>query len=173
MAGGGVSDLERSLQKRMNEIESIRALASEMIAQQDMPALLNSIVEKAVALLRGNGGGMYLCEAEERQVRCVVCYQTDYDYTDTVLNFGEGAAGVVAETGEALLIEDYREWPARARVFEARHPFSRVISVPMRWKDEIIGVIHVLRGEADPVLDRKSTRLNSSHTDISRMPSSA
>ena len=27
--------------------------------------------------------------------------------------------------------------------------------------------------EKDPDIDRKSTRLNSSHTDISRMPSSA
>ncbi len=31
----------------------------------------------------------------------------------------------------------------------------------------------LLRDALDPVLDRKSTRLNSSHTDISRMPSSA
>ena len=29
------------------------------------------------------------------------------------------------------------------------------------------------KGDADTALDRKSTRLNSSHTDISRMPSSA
>ena len=33
--------------------------------------------------------------------------------------------------------------------------------------------LHELHGVEVPPLDRKSTRLNSSHTDISRMPSSA
>ena len=50
----------------------------------------------------------------------------------------------------------------------------------MRWDYDVETPLRDARGfdmsraEADPSqLDRKSTRLNSSHTDISRMPSSA
>ena len=47
----------------------------------------------------------------------------------------------------------------------------------MRWKrlgqsrDRVFEIR--MTDAAKPVIDRKSTRLNSSHTDISRMPSSA
>lgn len=153
------SDLERSLQRRIKEIESIRTVASEMIAQHGLPALLQSIVERATLLLEGSGGGMYLCDPEARKVRCVVSYQTDRDYVGTVLEYGEGAAGVVAETGEALLIQDYRQWSRRAKAFERRQPFRRVISAPMRWQDEVIGVIHVLRDENDPVFGEDDVEL--------------
>ena len=39
--------------------------------------------------------------------------------------------------------------------------------------DSVGGHLVVLRDTIDAKVDRKSTRLNSSHTDISRMPSSA
>ena len=43
-----------------------------------------------------------------------------------------------------------------------------------QWKvADLRSVVPNLRWTTDSQLDRKSTRLNSSHTDISRMPSSA
>ena len=39
--------------------------------------------------------------------------------------------------------------------------------------DEALTTLTNQRGETRKTIDRKSTRLNSSHTDISRMPSSA
>jgi PAS domain S-box-containing protein len=64
-----------------------------------------------------------------------------------VLRYGEGAAGTVAETGEPLLIDDYRTWSKRAAAFEQDQPFHAVLSVPMVWKGQVIGVIHVLDTE--------------------------
>ena len=37
----------------------------------------------------------------------------------------------------------------------------------------LVDLINILRKKGGELQDRKSTRLNSSHTDISRMPSSA
>ena len=37
----------------------------------------------------------------------------------------------------------------------------------------VLDIMHIKIAEINEVIDRKSTRLNSSHTDISRMPSSA
>ena len=45
--------------------------------------------------------------------------------------------------------------------------------VPAKVQITVIGVPMVTRNDISNNLDRKSTRLNSSHTDISRMPSSA
>ena len=51
----------------------------------------------------------------------------------------------------------------------------RELGLPLRppWAHGVALAVNPLRYRVLPRLDRKSTRLNSSHTDISRMPSSA
>ena len=87
---------------------------------------------------------MYLCDPEKKEARCVVSYNTPHDYTGTVLKYGEGAAGIVAQTEEPLIVDDYRRWQGRATVFERDNPFTAVLSVPMIWQGQVVGVIHVL-----------------------------
>jgi len=135
---------EEELHRRINELSALYQTTLDIISVQDLPDLLNTIVMRAVDLLDGTGGGLYLCEPEQKQVRCVVSYNTPDDYTGIVLAYGEGAAGTVAATGEPLIIDDYQTWEGRAKTFESAHPFSAVISVPMLWYGGVTGVIHVL-----------------------------
>jgi signal transduction histidine kinase/CheY-like chemotaxis protein len=61
-----------------------------------------------------------------------------------VLKYGEGAAGTVAQTGEPLMIDNYRTWGKRAGVYEEEQPFTAILSAPMIWHGQVTGVIHVL-----------------------------
>ena len=45
--------------------------------------------------------------------------------------------------------------------------------VRSEYQSDVIHILFAIDVESDNIRDRKSTRLNSSHTDISRMPSSA
>ena len=135
---------EELLTRRAKEIAALQKTLLEITSSQDLSLLLQNIVIRAAELLNANGGGLYLCEPERREVRCVVSYNTPHDYVGTVLKYGEGAAGMVAETGQPLLIDDYRTWGQRATIYEKESPFSAVLSVPMTWGKEVIGVIHVL-----------------------------
>lgn len=144
------------LTKRKSAEDNLRRQAEEMTVLQEtvlaltapntsLADLLHSIVERATKLLRASSGGLYLVEPEHEQVRCMVSYLTPQDYTGTVLAFGEGAAGHVAQTGESLLIDDYRTWTGRASIFEVDQPFQSVISAPLIWRGKVMGVIHALR----------------------------
>lgn len=135
---------ENELHRRVDELSALYQTTLDIISVQELPDLLNTIVMRAVDLLGGTGGGLYLCDSQQRQVRCVVSYKTPTDYTGTVLAYREGAAGIVADTGEPLIIDDYQKWEGRADAFESVSPFSAVISVPMLWHNQVIGVIHVL-----------------------------
>ena len=95
-------------------------------------------------LLKGTSGGMYLADEERQRLRCVVSCNTPRDYTGVTLAYGEGAAGTVAATGDPLIVDDYRTWDKRANIYESEQPFSAIISVPMRWQERVIGVIHVM-----------------------------
>ena len=77
---------------------------------------------------------------------------------------------VVAETKETFgrvdyLVNNAANFVAKGLDAE-RSDWERILAV------NIIGYATMVQAVAEPI-DRKSTRLNSSHTDISRMPSSA
>jgi len=106
---------------------------------------LNSLVMHAVALLKGNGGGFYLANPAQRSLRCVVAAGTTATVLGTILQFGEGAAGKVAESGAPLRLDDYRTWPGRSLQFEESAPFRAVVSAPTLLHGQVTGVLHVLR----------------------------
>jgi len=132
------------LHSRAEELSALQATVLEITRRHDLPSLLQAIVERAARLLDAPSGGMYLCDPKKREVRCVVSYMTPRDYIGTVLKYGEGAAGIVAEAGEPLIIDDYRTWSGRAIAYEEEHPFRAVLTVPMIWQSQVTGVIHVL-----------------------------
>lgn len=137
-----------------NQAETMTAFFETMrdlVIERDLSTLLQALVERAVGILDASSGGLYLSEPEDHQVRCLVSYRTSRDYTGTVLKYGEGAAGRVAATGEPLIISDYGKWEGRAQVYEKERPFQAVLSVPMKWQNEVVGVLHVLESKRERV----------------------
>ncbi|GAB4546054.1 MAG: hypothetical protein Kow0063_40310 [Anaerolineae bacterium] len=146
-ATGDTSDHARTgevLRRRAEELDALQATVLDITTEHELSRLLETIVERAVRLLKGTGGGMYLCDPVKEEARCVVSYKISRDISGVVLKYGEGAAGQVAQTGQPLIIEDYRTWSGRAAVFEEGQPFTAVLSAPMVWQGQVTGVIHVL-----------------------------
>lgn len=135
---------EEALRRRADELAALHQTVLEITAPHELPVLLQAIVERAVSLIGGTGGGLYLCDPQRQEVRCLVSYNTPIDYSGIVLQYGNGAAGLVAQSGELLIVDDYRNWPGRAAVFEQEQPFSALLSAPMIWQGQVTGVIHVL-----------------------------
>ncbi|MHB8776214.1 MAG: PAS domain S-box protein, partial [Anaerolineales bacterium] len=136
---------EAALARRAEELAALQATVLEITASHDLSSQLRTIVERATYLLQADGGGLYLCDPEQQEVRCVVSYNTIQDYTGTVLKYGEGTAGKVAQNGEALIIDDYRTWSGGADIYKKDQPFRTLVSVPMLWQGQVTGVLHVLR----------------------------
>jgi GAF domain-containing protein/nitrogen-specific signal transduction histidine kinase len=129
------------------ELSALHAGSLKIASVQDLPALLQTIIEQAAYLLNASGGSLSLYYPESEEMCMEVCYNTPRDYTGTVLKNGEGVAGRVAQTGQALMIEDYRSWEWRAQVFEADKPFRAVIAAPMIWQGQVSGVVQVFQFE--------------------------
>jgi PAS domain S-box-containing protein len=87
----------------------------------------------------------------KREVTCVVSYDgyhtPPYDFRGTVLKYGEGAGGWVAETGKPLIIDDYGKWERRAEVYEKYNPFGPILCVPLIWQGQVTGAIDVMAEE--------------------------
>ncbi len=121
-------ELHQQTQMRIALYETTK----DLVIERDLSNLLQIIVERVAGLLHTGGGGLYLCEPEQDQVRCVVSYNTPRDFTGTTLRYGEGAAGLVAATGRPLIIDDYNSWMGRANVYADEKYFNAVLSVPIK-----------------------------------------
>lgn len=137
--------MEETLRSRADELAVLQALSLDLTTVHELPVLLSNIVEKAMQLLGAKGGSLYLCEAELDQLRLYVELQVNsQEFIGSTLKYGEGAAGAVALSGQPLIIDDYREWPGRASVFDNVKPYTAVLTVPMIWQGQVTGVLQVL-----------------------------
>jgi len=128
-------------QRRFEEMTALYDVSLDVTARLEMPELLKSIVERAVTLLRADAGSIYLYDSEREELRMVIGYDYTEKYIGITLKPGEGIAGKVFQTGDPLIVDDYRAWEGRAAVFEADQPFTAVLEVPLKWQERVIGVL--------------------------------
>jgi GAF domain-containing protein/ActR/RegA family two-component response regulator len=129
--------------RRFEETTALYQTSLDITAQLGMTELLKSIVERAVTLLRAETGSIYLYDLEREELSLAIGYDYTEKYVGTTLKPGEGMAGKVIQTGEPLIVDDYRTWEGRAAVYEADQPFTAVLEVPLKWRERIIGVLAI------------------------------
>lgn len=136
--------LEQALRRRVEALKTLHDFSLDVTSAHDLPSLLKTVVERAVHLLEANGGALYTCDNGKKQIVCVVSYNTTRDYTNDILEYGEGAAGKVAETGAPLLINDYVNWEGRIQLQHEELHTSSVLSVPLHLEGQTIGVLQIM-----------------------------
>jgi GAF domain-containing protein len=133
--------------RRLRQLEILRAMTQDMISLRDVGRLLDRVLERAVDLLEGSSGGLYVCDRERGMLRAVAAFRLPIDILGVELRYGEGAAGRAAESGQGLIVPDYRAWPSRSSAYAPDAPLHAVLAAPMVWQGEVVGVIDVLRDE--------------------------
>ncbi len=134
---------EEEIRQRTAQLEALRQVGLEIISELDLDALLHSIVSRAVELMRGTSGGLYLYRSERDVLEWAMAVGPHLAPIGTVLRRSEGLSGRVWETGESLIVDDYQAWEKRAAVYEG-YPFRVVVGAPVRWGEEFLGVLNVL-----------------------------
>lgn len=115
----------------------------ELVAEHDLDTLLHSIVRRAVELLDGSGGGLYLYQPHRDALEWTVTVGPNLAPIGTSLRLGEGLAGKVWETGEPVIVDDYRRWKHRA-TFLGDRPYAAIVGVPVRWRSDFLGVLEIM-----------------------------
>lgn len=129
--------------QRADELEALRATLAELTSELELPVLLQAIVERASILLKGAGGELGLYDPNQGRVEIVVSYGFQRDYVGTTHELGEGAMGLVAETGEPLILDDYRSWEGRSKEYQ-QDQIHAIVAVPLQLGSRLIGVITVV-----------------------------
>jgi PAS domain S-box-containing protein len=137
--------VEEEIFRQAEELATLHAISLDITAALALPTLLQTIVKRAARLLKARGGSLSLCDPEHQEARV---YAEHYpglpDQTGRVFKYGDGAVGIVAQTGKPLIIDDYRKWPQRVTFHDNEQPYTAVLCVPLTWEGQVTGVLQVM-----------------------------
>ena len=128
---------EVEAQERSLQMEALHEINLELGQYLDLDTLLESVLERAVLLLGAETGRLDLRELDSETLRQAASIGTKLT---NLVQVGQGASGVVALTGQAVMISDYQNWEFHA---VEPLPWKSVVSVPLRRGSEIIGTITI------------------------------
>jgi PAS domain S-box-containing protein len=110
----------------------------------DLEDLFQTIVAHAARLISESYGFLYLVDAPAAVLELKVSSGL-FDPTPTPrLKPGEGVAGVVWQTGQMLMINNYDQWPGRATTIPYG-AYHALMCAPLKVGEQVVGVIGLLR----------------------------
>jgi PAS domain S-box-containing protein len=137
----GRARLIAEARRRAAEEEALRATMADLSAQLDLSVLLQSVLERAVALLAVSHGELAIYEAAEKVLVVVAGHNVGKrDTIGTRMALGEGAMGHVALSGQPLVIPNYREWAGRSAQYE-NVEFVSVMVAPLMIGGRLVGAL--------------------------------
>ncbi|HXF83452.1 MAG TPA: PAS domain S-box protein [bacterium] len=133
-------------QRRASEFEALYETAQILSMQQDLRGVLQTVIDRAGALLGVGGGAIHFFDPVREELEVVVV-------RGFPLTVGArrpvtvGVAGAAARQREPIVVDDYARWEGRNRELDTCGIRS-AIGVPMVYRGELIGVLTVgERGE--------------------------
>lgn len=144
-------------QERAAQLEAVRVLSLKLTAERDAREILTSILASAVELVQADGSTLYIVDEARGDIVVQLSNRLARNFVGFRLKLGEGLAGRVAARGEPLVVEDYEQWEGRVAVY-ANDNFARIMSVPLKWQDRVLGVINLHRKREHPLFNQEELR---------------
>jgi signal transduction histidine kinase len=138
-------DSAEMAQDRIGQMMTLHATSLAVASQlgADPRELLADILRRSIALLNARAGAVYVLDPRFYELEVIVCQGLRGDYTGARIRVGDGLAGRVGETGQGLIVDDYRAYPYRTAIYDGED-FSAVIAVPLIHRGQVVGVLDVL-----------------------------
>ncbi len=142
-------EAEARLRRRQELLEALHATTQGLLAGAGVGELLRAIVQRACELLGSFHGNLYLLEDGVLRCRVGLGAMVWAGQEGLVVRRGEGMVGRVWETGEPVVVEDYRQWPGRLPDprFDS---LGGAVSVPLLTGGRFVGAFSVARDRMAP-----------------------
>jgi PAS domain S-box-containing protein len=146
-------------QIRLAELEAVRAVSEEITRELDLTAALQLILERALALVRGDGGTIYLWDESAQHLIPKRWYGRGDWLADIRIRLEEGVAGTVAARRQGMIVNDFRSSPYATPLWLARSQHVAALAEPLLYRERLVGVITVGRDGPDQPFTVEDQRL--------------
>jgi len=135
--------------RRQNEyLAALQETTLGLISRLELTELLEHVLQRSAALVGTEHGYIYLIEPDGMEMQIRVGIGWPSEVVGSRIKPGEGLGGKVWETGQPLVVDDYRVWPGRLE--QAVHSVMRaIVGVPLKSGSQVVGVIALAYLEPD------------------------
>ncbi len=133
-----------ALSKKVDDLSTTTDVGLAATSTLDLNEILQSIMEKIVSALDCEVGSIMLLEPKSKILTIKASHGIDKNIIKTTrVKLGERISGWVAQHGQPLLIDDIEGDPRFAKRSVEKYYTKSLLSVPLKNKDKIIGVINI------------------------------
>jgi GAF domain-containing protein/anti-sigma regulatory factor (Ser/Thr protein kinase) len=145
-------------ERSAREMTALYETSLDIGGRLELPDVLRSIMIRAVELLGASGAAVWLYRPEDEEREFVVEHGGPEIHVGGRLKIGEGLAGKVFQTGEAITVEDYRRWEGRSQRLDSG-VIGGMVGVPLLWGERAMGVLEVDEVEKPRRFTKEEVRL--------------
>lgn len=142
-----MEELSKKLNATQVKLDALQEVSNLIIAQLKIDEALDQIMDVILKVMKTDAGTLMLMDD---MGKCLVFKITKGEKAEDIkgyrLKLGEGIAGWVAQSGEAIIVPDVSKEPRFKPEIANEIDFKtyNILCVPMKIKDRIIGVIEVI-----------------------------
>jgi signal transduction histidine kinase len=140
-----LSDQDSKTEKHYHDLVALSRVSAAISGLQDLDSILRIGLDNVLNIMNGTVGGIMLLDEPSQTLSYQVYHGLSDKYAEEMrLKLGEGIAGKVAQSGRSVLLEDISSEPNAARLdLISLEGLRAFISVPLRAKDNVLGVMNV------------------------------
>jgi diguanylate cyclase (GGDEF)-like protein len=152
--------LNKDRQRIIKELSSFRLIISEINSNPDLDRVLDLIIQKAIQIVEAERGSLMLFDpqSEELYIKSSVGL-SKRTISGVRIKPGEGIAGWVFKEGKPLLIKEGAKDLRFKKFEEIEMELKSIISVPLKIKNQAIGVINADNKGEDDVFNTDDLQL--------------
>ncbi|OGC90971.1 MAG: hypothetical protein A2W25_07785 [candidate division Zixibacteria bacterium RBG_16_53_22] len=133
-----------TLELKLAQINALSAAGNLLAATIDLKEALTSILSLAIDVIGAKLGSVMILDREQNELYIgASCGLDDSVIRNTRMKLGSSISGFVAQSAQPLIIEDIERDARFARINLAKYESKSLISVPLKYKDQVFGVINL------------------------------
>jgi PAS domain S-box-containing protein len=134
---------------RLSQQSALLRAAQVLSGELELEAVLQRLADEVATLLQAEVSDCYLYDRERAVLRCAAVHGFDASLVGFEFPASRGLAALAIREGRPLIAADYGEL-TEAVPHAAYEGFTAAIVAPMRWSDEVQGVLGVGRRGSHP-----------------------
>lgn len=142
-----LTDLKAHTRELENLIEKITTLSemTDLVSRiPDIKEVLRTVLHRTMAAVNARIGSIMLLDDKSQTLSIVTAEGLDESIVaKTTMPLGEGIAGKVAQSGEAILVDDIEKDPRFHKASDPKYETSSFICMPLRTHWRVMGVLNL------------------------------
>ncbi len=132
------------LEQKLSQIDALYSASTIMASTIDLTETLSQILSLAIDVIGARIGSVMILDPDKQELYIgAACGLSSDIVANTRLKVGDSISGYVAQTGEPLIVKNIEKDPKFSRINRQHYESKSLISVPIKYKGNIFGVINL------------------------------